>query len=242
MGVLVIEIGEGFGLEANAGERGAEFVGDGGEERLERARSFGIAPVEVSDEGEAEEKGGEEGGSFPEDHSLGPEPLAFGGGVGDAQLFFEPGDFARLGEHEENPPSAEGDDEGQPEGLETDQELLIGGPMAVFGMAARPDHGEGQRGGRAVSALSGRCPTTLFLRRDAAATFVGFICRRGYGLCRIRARVPPEWGVSIRGRVLRRCLPPRFRLGRVSARLKDHRPKRGGWATQRSHRRIGDGG
>jgi len=140
MRVLMVEIGEGLGLKSDAGERGTEFVGHGGEERLERAGSFGIAPVEVGDEGEAEEERGEEGGSFPKDHALGSQPLTFSGGVGDAQLFFETGNLAGLGEHQKNPPSAQSDDEGQPGRLEGDQEFLIGGPMAMLGMSACPDH------------------------------------------------------------------------------------------------------
>lgn len=140
VGVLVVEVGEGFGLESDAGEGGAEFVGDGGEEGLEGAGAAHIAPVEVADEGEAEEEGAEEGGTFPEEHALGAEPLAFGGGVGDAELFFEDGDFIGLGEHEVDPPGAEGDEEGEPEHLEGDEEGLGGGsPAAGVGAEAAHD-------------------------------------------------------------------------------------------------------
>lgn len=132
VGILVIEVGNGFGLEADAGERRAEFVGDGGEECLKGACASRVPPVEVPDHGNAEEEGGEECGSLPEQHALRPNPLSLGGGVGDAELFLEAGDFSCLGQHQVDPPRAERDDERQPERLKCGQnDLRRRSPMPV---------------------------------------------------------------------------------------------------------------
>ena len=64
---------------------------------------------------------------------------------------------------------------------------------------------EPQQGGRAVSALAVRSPTTLLLRRDAAAIFVGFMEGRARRSIRSTACALKGWSL---GR--RTCVSHRF--------------------------------